>query len=607
MLPHSSAVALVCALAAPAVAGDAQFQLPEREVYEGVPFQLLIRITDATAFTPPSAPEIPGAKVRVLEGGRQSMTSIVNGKVKSSTSVTFVVEITPDHAGPLTIPSVAVTVDGRESRSRAQEVQVKKSEAGELLSAEIFGQPPEVYIGQPLTLVLRIAIRPFRDPAFRPLNEADMWQLVDLQGSQWGAFEPEIIEHRQRGTTPRAQQEVRDGKTFFVYELTRTLWPPKSGVPDVGGIRVRMTYPLKLREVQNLFFDRQLTITESRPLAVTAEATGIEVLPLPEAGRPASFTGAVGTFQLDVSARPTTVAVGDPITLTIALVDQTKGGSNMDTLQPPALAATAALTKDFRVPSDALSGTVNGSVKRFTVTVRPQRAGIPEVPPIEFSYFDPAQKRYVTVKSRPIPLTVTPAAQMDLSKIVTGEGAAPPGGARTPATQLTEVEGGLVANRPVTSALLANHRIELDAMALLALGMPPAAAAGALAWRLHRRRHESDAGLARRSRARQNAERRVLAANDAAGVAGAVTGFVEDSLGRPAGTLTRGDLSAVLAASRVPEGVRTCIAELLVRCDRARYAPGAEGASVADLQREARAAIDALEAAGLRRAKGGGE
>jgi hypothetical protein len=601
-------LAAMLALAAHAWAGDVQFQQPNREVYAGIPFRMLVRVTDAKDVSAPVAPEIPGATVAVSEGGRQSMTSIVNGRVTNSTSVDYVVEITPEKAGPLVVPAVSITVDGKESRSRPFNVDVRSTaDAGDLLSIEVVGEPSRPYVGQPLELTLRIAIKPFQDRAIGQLNEQQMWSLVDVKNSQWGPFGDELAALLQRGKLPRTRQEQRAGGTVFVYEVTRTIWPPKAGPAEIGDVRIRMTYPLGIRVVQNVFFERELALTDSRPLVVPASAKDIVVQAPPEQGRPAGYAGAMGDFVMEVSALPTTVAVGDPVTLTIAITDRTVGGSNMDTLQPPALAGEQALTKDFRVPNEALSGTVSGRTKRFTVTVRPLRAGQLAIPAIAFPFFDPKAGAYRITTSKPITITATPASQMDLSKIVNANGGAGTGAGQpaVPATQLTEVEGGLMANRPLGPDILANERGEFAAPAAAALVLPPACAAAALAWSLHRRRHAADAGLARRSRARRTADRRLAQAADAAGVAGAVTGFVEDAIGRAPGTLTRGDLAAVLEANRVPDDVRSTVTDLLSRCDRARYAPNAAGAGTEDLRTAAAAAIATLDLLGLRRQKGG--
>jgi hypothetical protein len=150
--------------------------------------------------------------------------------------------------------------------------------------------------------------------------------------------------------------------------------------------------------------------------------------------------------------------------------------------------------------------------------------------------------------------------------------------------------------------MLARAPVGVDALSVAGLALPPLAAAGALAWRIRRERHVRDGGLARRSRAGRRARERLRAAADAAGIAAAVTGLVEDALGRPEGTLTRGDMDAALAASGASADLRRRVAEVLARCDRARYAGGVGGPD-AELRAEGAALIDALDAAGLARAR----
>jgi hypothetical protein len=136
--------------------------------------------------------------------------------------------------------------------------------------------------------------------------------------------------------------------------------------------------------------------------------------------------------------------------------------------------------------------------------------------------------------------------------------------------------------------------------ALALVAVPPLVATAALAWGTARRRHERDRGLARRTGARRVAHRRLAAAVDAAGLAQAVTGFVEDSTGRAPGTVTRGDMAAVLTASGADPSLRERVERFLAQCERARYAglatPGGPGA----LPQEAEAVLDALAAANLR-------
>jgi hypothetical protein len=76
-------------------------------------------------------------------------------------------------------------------------------------------------------------------------------------------------------------------------------------------------------------------------------------------------------------------------------------------------------------------------------------------------------------------------------------------------------------------------------------------------------------------------------------VAAAVTGYVEDVTGRPAGTVTRGDIDRILRESGADPALGERCASLLASCERARY--GAAAGTDAARADEARAILEALE------------
>ena len=53
---------------------------------------------------------------------------------------------------------------------------------------------------------------------------------------------------------------------------------------------------------------------EQREVPLATEPFAIRSLPVPRDGAPADFTGAVGNFTMSMTAGPTNVAAGDPIT-----------------------------------------------------------------------------------------------------------------------------------------------------------------------------------------------------------------------------------------------------------------------------------------------------
>ena len=129
-------------------------------------------------------------------------------------------------------------------------------------------------------------------------------------------------------------------------------------------------------------FGRRLTVSESRPIVAEAKTDSTRVLPVPTAGRPADYRGAVEQYRIVTEAEPVTVDAGDPITLRIGIV----GDGPMDLVEAPPLADIEAITSDFKVTDQSLAGSVHDETKMFVTTLRPRREGISEIPPIPLSY-----------------------------------------------------------------------------------------------------------------------------------------------------------------------------------------------------------------------------
>jgi hypothetical protein len=142
-------------------------------------------------------------------------------------------------------------------------------------------------------------------------------------------------------------------------------------------------------------------------VALTSDALPLQISPLPTENVPAGFNGAVGRYTMNVTAGPTNVMAGDPVTLRI----QISGRGSLDALAMPEQAGW----DDFKVypPTSKVSATdqlgIEGS-KTFEEIVTPQNSDIKALPPISFSFFDPEQKAYRTLTQPAIPLVVRAAA-----------------------------------------------------------------------------------------------------------------------------------------------------------------------------------------------------
>ncbi|MEY4488636.1 MAG: hypothetical protein RIQ79_1144 [Verrucomicrobiota bacterium] len=141
----------------------------------------------------------------------------------------------------------------------------------------------------------------------------------------------------------------------------------------------------------------------------TAPVT-LEVRPLPSPA-PADFAGAVGKFTLESKAVPLTAAVGEPVTWTLALA----GTGNWPALTrlPP-----RSLSRDFRVITPRAQKTpkdnslFDASLAEDLVLI-PTKAGPATLPALTLSVFNPATGAYETLRTEPITLTITPAANVN--------------------------------------------------------------------------------------------------------------------------------------------------------------------------------------------------
>ena len=135
----------------------------------------------------------------------------------------------------------------------------------------------------------------------------------------------------------------------------------------------------------------------------------MNVLPLPSPA-PADFTGAIGSFAWDVSASPTNVSSGDPITIRSVIT----GRGNFDNVKLPELN-----WPNFRVYQPTSTTSIADQLglegsKTFEQVIVPQSGAVREIPGVSFSYFDPSQKKFVALKEPATPLQVRagPASAM---------------------------------------------------------------------------------------------------------------------------------------------------------------------------------------------------
>jgi hypothetical protein len=531
-------------------------QVSSRNAYVDEPIRVGVTVENATGFDGPFIGEVDGLEIRRLPGEQNfSSKSIINGRVTEKVSVSIGFEIVPKRAGTFVVPSFTVNHEGKELATEPFRLEVKVSEVGDLMRATVRCNPQPIYVGQAGTLSLEIAVKRYRDERLGlTLDEGSMWSLIGDDTSTWGAFGPALQKLQSENRRPRGEIRMIDDVEYVVYAIDRPFDPIAAGPPTIGDVRVRMQYPLRLARGNDIFFENRLSLAESRPVSVRPTIDALSVLTPPEGGRPASWNGAVGRFQLDVVAKPVDVAVGDPITLTIRLSD-TSGTAGLEGLQAPMLADQPAFGEGFRVPRESAAGVVEGRAKIFTQSIRASSDAVTAIPPVEFSFFDPSSGEYRTLRSEAIPIRVRPSL---VARANVGSADAPAEDAKP--TVAAPVAGGLVANLSLAEIA----RTHAFGSADLALAIAPPLtllallAAGPM---LARTLPRADSAKQRLRGARDDVERVLGSPVSADAIERALLAYLAARTGADGAGFSRGD-----ALSRLRE--TDLDAQALAECDR---------------------------------------
>ena len=334
----------------------------------------------------------------------QSSTNIINGRITTTATMIMTYSLMADRAGRAQLPSVTVEIDGKTYRTNPVTVNISKPGTTELLDLEVTLSEQQCYVGQPVILTVKFYVSAdIGDFQFNiPALSGDAFEIEDADVS-----DPQAKLYRLRtGMTVmvnkyRVEHNDKDAilvtfsKILIAKRPGRIAMPPASVSAAVAVGRVRSRDPF------DSFFG---TRTQYKRFIVYSEPLELEVLPLPDEGKPAEFYGLIGQYTISASAAPTTVNVGDPITLTIKI-----GGSKyLRPIQWPALERVPELADNFKIPSQKASPTVEEGFKVFTQKIRANNDKVTRIPPIPLASFDVRKGKYVTAQTEPIELDVAP-------------------------------------------------------------------------------------------------------------------------------------------------------------------------------------------------------
>jgi hypothetical protein len=572
---------------------------PQGRIAETTQVRLVIRV-DGASIPDVASPRLPAMKNLQVTGGpataRNSSYTFDNGRIVSSSSLTLTYVLAPLGKGPAEIPPFDVTVGGTAYRTQALRFAVEAGRSGPAppssapgggmddgqdddtgdASVDVFLQAKlganTVYSGQPVRLDVTLY-------AAAPVNGFTWTDVPSLPGL-WAEELPVDPARDRRVVT-------MNGRQYNAYPVSRKLVVPTgSGPLTIPPFSAQVQVRRSSRDPFSAFFSLGGLVNIARRTA----GLKLDVRPLPEAGRPADFSGAVGSFRMKVAADRTALDLGDAVAVKVTIEGE---GSLQSAAAPKFVVPPDVKVYEPKTLEDAMTGADHlGARKSWEWVVVPLVPGKVTVPAPTFAYFDPMSGSYKELHAEIPDLAVQRGSGVVDSVASRGEVQA-----NTKDIAFLKMRRG-----PLQEARPPLHRRGwFLALVVLPLILTPAG----IALGRRRERFLTDHGFARARRAARTAAKRLDRAAQRAGdrpaafyeeVAGALVDYVADRANRKASGLTYDQLDDILVAKAVPPEPRRRFRTCLETCDFARFVPDSgRPQAVADLVAEARAILRDLE------------
>lgn len=342
---------------------------------------------DGDNFRPPAFENF-----RIVGGPNQSVSNTwINGK--RSFAKTYSYFLAPQTTGKLNIGQATIEINGQTYKTSP--VQVEVTAAVEVpkdgnnldyvasenvhLVAEVSNSNP--YLNEAITVTYKLYVS-------HDVSITSQWREID--SPKYSDFWSQNIDNQNY----QVQQGKYKGRDYrYVVLRTTVLYPQKTGKLEI--MPLTLDVPIDVQGNRRDFFGRR--IMERVNKTISAGKRTIDVKPLPENGKPASFNGAVGDFSFDVSTNKTSLKANESLQLDLKI----SGKGNLKLFSIPTVKLPSAFEvyepeykEEVRTNIQGMQGSISNSY-----TIVPQNRGTYPINPISFSFFDPKTERYRTITS----------------------------------------------------------------------------------------------------------------------------------------------------------------------------------------------------------------
>ncbi len=567
----------------------------------GSPFQLSYVINTAADADELRLPDL--SNFEILAGPyTASSQQVINGRYSGSMTITYTLQARK--LGTYTLGPASINVSKQRLISNGLSVRVLPPDKNAKANSNNGGGEPQGGGRSSATLSSGDAFlkanvtktKVYEQEAF--LVTYKLYSLPDVLGVEsfkLPEFKGFVMQKIDLPTDQRPQLENYRGHNYTTFVLYQVLlFPQRSGTYDIekasGTFGFRLRNQKKVRSIFDDFFDTYQDVKRS----LVAPSIRINVTPLPLAGKPATFSGAVGDFHVNAQIDKTTMKTNEPVTIRITI----SGTGNLKLINTLPLKYPA----DFEAYEPKVDNNYRPSASGVTGTKTMEYLAIPRQPgdfvisPVSFSYFDVSTHTYKTVS--------TPEYKLHVDK---GSGSS-----ATVVDNYTQKENIKVLNKDIRYITTGDFSVSkqpeflINSVGFWLFYIIPLLIAVALYFLFRKQaRDNANIALVRNRKANKMALKRLKQASvylkdqkkepfyDE--VLRACWGYLSYKLNIPVADLTKEKMQEELVVHSVDDTLMNRYLELLNTCEFARYAPVTSNDALDKVFAEAVEVIEALE------------
>jgi hypothetical protein len=529
-----------------------------------------------------------------------SSTQIINNRMSTQTSYTYVYYLQAVNEGKFVIPPAVFTLKNKDFRSDSMYIEVISgnsqnqikpqsrtsrtdnegiSSSGGDVFVNLSLNRKEVYLGEHIVATVKL------------FTKVNLSGINEIKFPSFNGFLKTDIE-----TPPLTslQQETVNGAIYGTGIVQQfLLFPQVTGEVTIDPVQLSVLIQQKSAQ-SDPFFGDFFTQYQTIPKAIASQTLKVKIKPLPGT-KPVDFSGIVGKLNLKATLDKDSVNVNDAVTLKITI----NGSGNLKIAPTPLLKLPPDIENYDPKVSESIKNGSEGSSgqKTFEYLLIPRHYGDFTIPPVTYSYFNISTDKYETLSTSEFRFHARKGNDQNTG--ITVYGGVPKEDVKylgkdirfmkTDPGRLTKPDVLLTSSRSFYSA----YAFAIFTFLLI------------LFLRREHVRRNSDMSLVRNRKAAKVAVKRLHSASVCLKnremdkfyeeILKALWGYLSDKLNIPVSELTRTNAISTLIEKGVDEDKIKSLNQILDTCEFARFSPSSSGAEAESIFEGASQFIKSVE------------